>query len=251
MLRTIRRILAGAEIVLFGLILALFAAGLIHNIKLKKGFVSSAEFDYLEALKDGSLQEKMKPYQTNVQAMTGADAHKNVITVPRDLVYSYEDEQYIIHRGEMINVYYDEDNGYLSLYGYGFQSYPTEKRGMRAVMPFKLAAETEVRQELYHIDISGLKRTYAAYYHENISGYSKSGQWLDLRLRNARRETALYWSDKLLYTEGIYLSKDLYWPLFNVPLVIATGVLGLILWGLRFSRRRPDPDKIYNLITFR
>ena len=238
MIKTIHKILTAAEIVLFGLILSLFAAGLIHNIKLKKDFAFSAEFDYLEALKDSSLQEKMKPYQTNVQAMPGSDVHKNTITVPRDLVYSSENEQYVIHRGETIDIYYDEDNGYLFPYGYGFQSYPTDKRGMRAVMPFKLTAETEVRKELFHISMSDLKRTYAEYYHDNIRGYSKSEQWLDLWLRNARRETALYWSDKLLYTEGIYLSNDLYWPLFNVPLVIAAGMLGLILWGFRCSRRR-------------
>lgn len=233
MKKTIWRLFVGIEIFLVIVLFALFVVNAIHNIKLKKGFASSAEFDYLEALKDGSLQEKMKPYQTNAQAMPGSDAHKNTITVPRNLVYSSENEQYVIHRGETIDVYYDEDNGYFFPYGYGFQSYPTDKRGMRAVMPFKLTTETEVRKELFHISMSDLKRTYAEYYHDNIRGYSKSEQWLDLWLRNARRETALYWSDKLLYAEGIFLSKDLYWPLINVPLVITIGIFGIILLSKR------------------
>ena len=233
MKKTMRRILVGIEVFLVIICLALFVMNLIHNIKLKQDFIPSDTFHYLEALNDGSLQEKMDPYQTKAQAMQGADIYVNTISAPRDLVYSYDDEEYVIHRGEMIQVYYDEENGVPNYYGYGFQSYPTDKKDIRAAMPFNTVSEMEARKELYHVRLSELKQTYAGYYRENTHLYSRFEQWLDLWIRNAKRETALYWSDRLLYAEGIYLSKDLYWPLINVPLVITVGILGIILLSMR------------------
>ena len=237
-MKVIRKVLIGTASLFSVFVVVLFVISLIHNIKLKKDFSSIDKFDYLEALNDGSLEKKIRPYQTNVQAMLGSDTQKNEITVPRDLVYSYDDEQYIIHHGEMINVYYDEKDGFLTYYGYGFLSFPTDKKGVRAAMPFKLTSETEARIELYSIDLQSLKCTYAEYYQENISHLSKIEQWLDLKIRNVKRETALYWPDQLLYREGIYLSKDLYWPLLNPTLVIITGILWLILGVTRYNARR-------------
>lgn len=237
MKKTLWRIFVGIEVFLVMLFLTFFAIGLIHNIKLNIDFIPSDTMNYLEALNDGSLQSKMEPYQTSIQAMLGFDTNINMILLPRDLAYSIDDEKYVIHRGEMIHVYYDEENGPLAYYGYGFQSYPTDKKGIRIAMPFNTASGIEDQSELYHIRLSELKRIYSEYYRENTF-LSRFEQWLDLWIRNAKRETVLYWSDRLLYTEGIYLSKDLYWPLINIPLSITIGIFGIVVLLIRKKRKQ-------------
>ena len=234
-MKTVRRILTAAEIFILILILTFFVVNLVHNIKLKRGFTPSYKFDYLEALNDGTLKKKMFPYQISVQAMIGYDTQNNLITVPSDLKYTFQNEQLIIHQGEVVDIHYNET--YLLPYGYGFQSYPTEKAGERAAMPFKLASEEKAIAELYHIRLSELRPVLAEYYAVNYHAGSKFERWMRFQYENAKRSTVLYNADRLLYDEGIYLSPDLFRPLLHVPLIAAAAVLGMALCGFKYFKK--------------
>ena len=235
-MRIIWKILVRIEIFLFILIASLFIVNLTHNIKLEKGFVSSDKFDYLNALNDGTLKKQIFPYQINTYAMSESNIQNPLLVIPCDLEYTYYGDQLIIPRGATINIHYNET--YLFPYGYGFQSYPTEKAGERAGMPFKLASESLTWKELYRIRLSELEHTLYEYYKIHRNDGSRLKKWIEFQYCSISRKTMLFEADWLLYREGIYLSPDLYWPLINTPLVITIMVLGIVMCGMYYSIRK-------------
>lgn len=204
----------------------------IHNQTLHRRFVHHPEaYDYKTAVMQGNLDvnEVAKLFPT-IEALP-VYRLKDQIHTPVTIRYYHaigdRTPAYSIEKGRRIQV--REENRSLSQQvGYGLYSLPTHIAGWRLAFPF--LAEEAAPRELLYVRLEDLNAAARAWIKDNPS------------LQNMRvtPRDATFLVDNQLYDSGVYLSSDLFLPMFprSSFLLLGLMILSVGAWRMEQTRKR-------------
>lgn len=221
---------------------------LTHNHKLTKDYSLDPEaYNYKDALIDGKIDikevEKLFP---SIEAAIAHD-HTNIVNVPITISYYHaigdSSPAYVIDKGERIHVRKDSNSLSVKV-GYGLDSMPTDVEGWRIAYPF--STDTGLYNELFYVRIDELSEVARSWVDTNDSLLKKAAhpsinaddplvkrvyQAMQLTKNNIIRGFTLL-VDHKLYDSGVYLSPDLFFPVFPISSIIisAMAILSAGTW---------------------
>ena len=228
---------------------AAIAAGLIScslfaNSGLQKDFQRKENaYPYEEALaKDGPDLNTIQDLYSGVSSLLGFD--ETIIESPAAIRYyaDPDDRQpaYVIEKGTVIHIGAEIIlNGGMDFRGIG--SLPTDQAGWRLSKPFAEEGKAE-SEALMYVRLSDLQPVAAAWTKENPN----TMKWMRAGMKqqkllptkaNARRYLLLS-NDRLLYSKGVYLSKDLMNPVLSPAAIICLCISAILLAGILWIKSR-------------
>ncbi len=256
-------LLCSISIAFFLVAVLSMALPIYRNSSLKRGFAQKeGAYPYGEAVKNGELDLEAVE-DIFLPAITVALGYNHKETMKAPVTISYyrnigdDTPAYVIEEGDPIWVkvvygFTDEKTIFR-----GLESIACEKRGWRLAKPFMkpasystegsglLKTEGIVRNdELLYVKYNDLKavakeymamnypgRRYFGYMHRDIPlTWMRSEDWLLCRF------------DYLVYTKGVYISPDLYSPVFSTITYVSLGFFivfaGLYIWICKRSRQK-------------
>ncbi|MEN6314217.1 MAG: hypothetical protein ABFD25_08235 [Clostridiaceae bacterium] len=197
---------------------------LMYNHSLTKNYVHKPEtYDYKGAIIGGSINvnevEKLFP---SIETLPGYNL-TNVISSPVTIRYYYaigdRSPAYVIDKGTRIHVRRDGNSSSVKV-GYGLDSMPMDVAGWRIAYPF--AVDTGISNELLYVRLDELFDVARSWVNAN-KYLVHQGQQMRLTKNNTIRRITLL-IDHRLYDNGVYLSPDLFVPVFPV----SSGVLSAL-----------------------
>jgi hypothetical protein len=232
------------------LLLAVAAQAIIaltYNKNLTKNYSHNTEaYDYKEALIDGSIDVKeLEKLFPSIESAFGYNL-TNVISTPITIHYynSIGDQSpaYVIDKGKRIHVKKDI-NSLSAVVGYGLDSMPTDVSGWRIAYPF--TTDTGMSNELLYVRLDELFDVACSWVNANeflvkmarlslINTDEILAKRVYQRMRLTRDNTIREFTlivDHRLYDNGVYLSPDLFGPVFPVSSLIML-VLAILVAGI-------------------
>jgi hypothetical protein len=203
---------------------------LTHNHNLKKNYAHLPEdYDYKEVIIDGSINVKeVEKLFSSIETLPRYNL-TNVISTPVTIRYYNAigdlSPAYVIDKGKRI--YVRKDNNSLSVkVGYGLDSMPTDVTGWRIAYPF--TTDAGISNELLYVRMDELFDVACSWVNAN-KYLVQRGQQMRLTRNNTIRRLTLF-VDHKLYDSGVYLSPDLFVPVFPVSSLILS-VLAILAAG--------------------
>ncbi len=198
---------------------------LAHNHNLVKNYTHHPEaYDYKEAIIDGSINvkevEKLFP---SIETLPGYNL-TNVISTPVTIRYYYAigdlSPAYVINKGKRIHVR-KTSNSLSVKVGYGLDSMPSDIAGWRIAYPFTTDTGS-ISNELLYVKMDELFDVARSWVNTNKYLVQQGQQMRLTKNKTIRRLTLLV--DHRLYDSGVYLSPDLFIPVFPVSSLILTAL---------------------------
>jgi len=213
---------------------------LAHNHNMQKNYMHHPEaYNYKEAIIDGSIN--VKEVEKLFPSIEPAIAYNltKVISTPVMIRYYHaigdQSPAYVIDKGERI--YVRKDSNSLSVeVGYGLDSMPTDVAGWRIAYPF--TTDIAISNELLYVRMDELFDVASSWVNTNKYLVQRGQQMQMTRNNTIRRLTLLV--DHRLYDSGVYLSPDLFVPVFPVSSLIisAMAILAASTWVfLRIAKK--------------
>lgn len=138
---------------------------------------------------------------------------------------------FVINKGERIHV---KNGSSLSLpvYGYGFDSLPTNVAGWRIAYPFISDSPNE---QLFYVRLNELASVARSWIKVNnilYKNYVQQGEEIIWLTEKKKIQIITMQADRVLYETGVYLSPDLYRPVIPISSVIMLALVFIII-GVR------------------
>ena len=203
-----------------------------YNFKLSNNYSHNPEaYNYKEALEGRVINlSNVEDLFSSIVAPLGYNL-TNVVSTPVKIHYYYaigdQSPAYIIDKGKRIFV--KKDSNSLSVeVGYGLDSLPTDVAGWRIAYPF--ATDTGISNELLYVRMDELFNVARSWVIAN-EAHVKEGYQLWLTRSNRIRLSTLC-VDRRLYNSGVYLSPDLFVPIFSVSSLIMSmmSIFTFVAW---------------------
>lgn len=199
-----------------------------YNINLTRNFHKcEGAYDYVNAVKQEKIDlNEISNLFTDIVALIGYPDFQNEIISPVKIEYykNIRDKSpvYVIEKGEIINfeMFPKTKSG---LQFRGNDSIPTNEEGWRLARPFRVDGEN--KDALWYVNLEDLICVSNEWLKENPT-FAKAAPREMMRrgLLPTKRNISkfmLLFVDRELYSEGIYLSKDMYRPIIDNTVLIS------------------------------
>ncbi|QUI22742.1 hypothetical protein HZI73_10765 [Vallitalea pronyensis] len=214
----------------------LVSYNLYINVKLKNEFTQKEDtYPYAEAIEKGDIDfNKISNLFTDNVAMLGTNYQESIIS-PITVSYyeNINDETpvYIIEEGDLIR-FKIGDKTRSGLTYCGNESIPTNDLGWRIAKPF-LADGKETINEFLYVKLDNLVDISCEWLKENPTAMntlqrSMLEQGILPTKYNAGKYILLF-IDRKLYSEGVFLSQDLFNPIFSATTLVSLLISAILL----------------------
>ena len=242
--------------VLFAIVtIGLVSRSVCLNYKLRNGFEPKENaYPYGEEVEKGTLDlDKISYLVPSAMAAIKPPDYKDDIASPIEISYyadiNDESPVYCVEKGDIIYFQAEDSEGYETVY-HGRVSLPTNEPGWRLAKPFMVEGKETIDTLLY-VKLDDLMRIAYQWLEENpkavrAMGIDKSdigvlgvyGIW---PTQSNFSKILLLYIDRILYSEGVFLSPDLLNPVFSsaafVSLFLSIISLALFLLARHRSKR--------------
>ena len=219
---------------------------LCHNFKLQAGFQDNGKKEqYTQRIPLEKMDfSQYNQYFGNNTALLHHNYHV-FLNLPKSICYYTSPDAASpvleLPKGCMVTVL-PAGEGFTSMTGYGLASYPTYQKGWRYVAPFQTGA-CELKSNLldsytlksYYVRTEDLEAVMHEFFIQNKGMQAEAQQAGVSKQEYIRR--ALYKVDEVFYQNGVFISPDLYRPLFDFPNWICIIVF-LFLFSIWLWRKR-------------
>lgn len=227
---------------------------LTHNHKLAENYSYRQEaYDYEEAIINGNIDIKeVEKFFPSIETLVGYNL-TNVISAPVTIRYYHaigdQSPAYVIDKGTRIHVKKDSNSLSVNV-GYGLDSMPTDAVGWRIAYPFTTDS-AGISNELLYVRIDELFDVARSWANANefVVKVARSSlintdeslvkrvyqrMWLT---RNTTIRLFTLLVDHRLYDSGVYLSPDLFVPVFPTSSLLLSA-LAILIAGIWVFRNR-------------
>ena len=245
MLKKIQSIFLVVFLLSFAVTRGLFSYYLCYNIYWTRNFDQvEGVYNYADAVKEKTIDlDEISNLFTDIVALYGYPDYKETIISPVNIEY-YENKgdkspAYVIEKGESIHFeLLPKTKSRLQFRGN--DSIPTVEKGWRIARPFKVDAEE--KDSLWYVRLEDLFCVSNEWLKENpdftrVASREVMSMGLFPTKRNIS-EVMLLFVDHKLYSEGIFLSRDLFKPIFTGATLISLFVTIISLVLYIFTKKR-------------
>ena len=222
----------------------LAASCIYHNVKLNLNFdKKEPTYNYADEVEKKTLDlNKISNLFTDNVSLVGYPEFQNKIISPVSIEY-YKNRKdkfpvYVIEKGEVVyfEMFPKTKSG---LEFCGNDSLPTNEKGWRLARPFKV--DGEKNNSLLYVRLEDLNCVVTEWLNANPAFVKSSVRKVADRglisLNKNIRESVLLFIDNKLYSEGIFLSKDLYKSILNREFLISFFVTIILIAMNMFCKK--------------